>query len=114
MDKYNILNALEQVRQNQTAKVEKTNTTFNPHLAVCHTSNPSANNRHVSLLIKSKDDATEIGLVSLVKSSDTATQIEMFCKSLADISNLTALYTHMKQNGHDDIINNILKAQMQK
>jgi hypothetical protein len=49
---------------------EKKNSSFNPHLALCHETNKSANNRHKSLMLKSND----VGFVDLIKSEHEATQ----------------------------------------
>ncbi|WP_338429382.1 hypothetical protein V3429_02215 [Aeromonas jandaei] len=111
--KSNMLAELERVRQDAQSKqpeqpVKKESKQLNPHLALCHADNPSANNRHSSLMIKSKDDPT-IGLVSLVKSEHEAMEFEDFCKSIND--QLAALYDYAKQNG---ILEEILKSQTQQ
>ncbi|QSR73539.1 hypothetical protein [Aeromonas jandaei] len=114
--KSNMLAELERVRQDAQSKqpeqpeqpVKKESKQLNPHLALCHADNPSANNRHSSLMIKSKDDPT-IGLVNLVKSEHEAMEFEDFCKSIND--QLPALYEYAKENG---ILEEILKSQTQQ
>lgn len=76
----------------------------NPHLAICSDSNPSANNRHNSLMLKAKDT----GLVSLVKSEDVATEFEEFCKTLTDPSVLLDLYMFCKQSGEVNFIQELI------
>lgn len=112
--KSNMLAELERVRQDAQSKqpeqpVKKESKQLSPHLALCHEMNPSANNRHKSLMLKSKDDANEIGVVSLVKSEHEAIEFEQFCKSIND--QLPALYEYAKENG---ILEEILKSQTQQ
>ena len=73
---------------------EKKNSNFNPHLALCHETNKSANNRHKSLMLKSND----VGLVDLVKSEHEAAQFEAFCNTLTDSSVLLDLYKIVKSD----------------
>lgn len=76
----------------------------NPHLALCHTDNPSANNRHKSLMLKSND----IGFVDLIKSEHEAAQFEAFCNTLTDSSVLLDLYNIVKSD--KQLLKNIIKG----
>lgn len=75
-----------------------------PHLALCHTDNPSANNRHKSLMLKSND----IGFVDLIKSEHEAAQFEAFCNTLTDSSVLLDLYNIVKCD--KQLLKNIIKG----
>lgn len=96
MEKLDVLNVLEQVRQNQTSKPEHNTIKkeFNPHLAICHEGNKSANNRHVSLLMKSAD----------------AIEFEQFCRSMTNSKTLLALYSFIKSSDEDELLKNIIRG----
>lgn len=83
---------------------EKKNSSFNPHLALCHETNKSANNRHKSLMLKSND----VGFVDLIKSEHEAAQFEAFCNTLTDSSVLLDLYTIVKSD--KQLLKNIIKG----
>jgi hypothetical protein len=82
---------------------EKKNSNFNPHLALCHETNKSANNRHKSLMLKSND----VGFVDLIKSEHEAAQFEAFCNTLTDSSVLLDLYNIVKSD--KQLLKNILR-----
>lgn len=83
---------------------EKKNSNFNPHLALCHETNKSANNRHKSLMLKSND----VGFVDLIKSEHEAAQFEAFCNTLTDSSVLLDLYNIIKSD--KQLLKNIIKG----
>lgn len=83
---------------------EKKNSNFNPHLALCHETNKSANNRHKSLMLKSND----VGFVDLIKSEHEAAQFEAFCNTLTDSSVLLDLYNIVKSD--KQLLENIIKG----
>jgi hypothetical protein len=83
---------------------EKKNSNFNPHLALCHETNKSANNRHKSLMLKSND----VGFVDLIKSEHEAAQFEAFCNTLTDSSVLLDLYNIVKSD--KQLLKNIIKG----
>lgn len=83
---------------------EKKNSNFNPHLALCHETNKSANNRHKSLMLKSND----VGFVDLIKSEHEAAQFEAFCNTLTDSSVLLDLYNIVKSD--KQLLENMIKG----
>lgn len=83
---------------------EKKNSNFNPHLALCHETNKSANNRHKSLMLKSND----VGFVELIKSEHEAAQFEAFFNTLTDSSVLLDLYNIVKSD--KQLLKNIIKG----
>lgn len=85
-------------KQNQSKKL-------GPHLAICTNDNPSANNRHNSLMLKSKED---IGFVTLIKSENVATEFDEFSKALADPHLLLDLYTFCKSSGEQEFIQSLI------
>lgn len=98
----------KQENKQDTNKVNKNS----PHLALCHSDNPSANNRHKSLMLKSK--ANEIGVVSLVKSEHKAPDdFEYFCRGMADLEVLSALYSAMSEANDETLQELIEKGKKQ-
>lgn len=107
MNKNKIIEAMETERKSQSIQsnnnsVKPEITTKNPHLAVCLDSNPSANNRHEPLMLKSKS------LVSLVKSDNEAKEFEAFCKTLTNLDVLLDLYLFCKKSGEDNFIESLI------
>lgn len=90
-----------------TTNVEKKaeETKKSPHLAICSSDNPSANNRHNSLMLKSTND---VGLVDLVKSEEVATEFDEFCKALTDPHVLLDLYMFAKNSGEHNFIQSLI------
>ncbi|MCX0437094.1 hypothetical protein [Aeromonas veronii] len=80
-----------------------------PHLAICLDKNPSANNRHKSLMLKSN----AVGLVDLVKSDSQSMEFEAFCETLQNPLVLLDLFTFCKSSGHDDFIQSVIKNSKQ-
>ena len=114
MDKNQLIEVMDAARQKQQG-IQSNNTSDDkpdikkkpkksPHLALCSDSNPSANNRHNSLLMKSK----EVGGVSLVKSEEEAQEFEGFCKTLTTPSVLLDLYLFCKQSGEHNFIESLI------
>ncbi|MGZ8065757.1 hypothetical protein [Aeromonas salmonicida] len=96
----NKFNVSAPVEKKAEAEAEKKS----PHLALCHTDSPSANNRHKSLMLKSND----IGFVDLIKSEHEAAQFEAFCNTLTDSSVLLDLYNIVKSD--KQLLKNIIKG----
>ncbi|MFL9592812.1 hypothetical protein ACKC5O_12525 [Aeromonas schubertii] len=95
--------------KNQSSNSSESNKTEvtdkkHPHLALCHETNKSANNRHTSLLMKSKN----VGKVDLIKSEDEAREFEAFCKTLSDPHVLLDLFLFCKSSGEDDFIQSVI------
>ena len=107
MNKNKIIEAMETERKSQgiqsnnnsvkpeiTKKSEKT-----PHLALCHNSNPSANNRHTSLLLKTKSIPIE-NQVEITKQGTADCNFEMFTKGMTDPVILLELFQIMQSQQH--------------
>ncbi|WP_429039892.1 hypothetical protein [Aeromonas media] len=99
-----LMDAMQQPSITANTKEEKKNSTFNPHLALCHETNKSANNRHNSLMMKSSD----VGLVDLVKSDNQAREFEEFCKTLTDPHVLLDLYLFCKSSGENNFVQSLI------
>lgn len=76
--------------ENQNTDIEKNKST--PHLALCIEDNPSANNRHLSLLTKSTDNK----------------RFELFKAAMADEEILLQIYIGLMSN--NEIIDNVIKS----
>lgn len=77
----------------KSTDIEKTKST--PHLALCLEDNPSANNRHISLMLKASGQPSEF---------------EMFCKSMTSEKTLIALYSILKNESQDELLKQIIKG----